>query len=107
LILLNPGIHVGTKEAYDGVEPRIGSKIIQEVLASPIENWQYELINQFEESIFPNYPLIKHLKEALINLGAVYASMSGSGSSVFGIFDEKPKIIGKELEKYHVFSGFF
>ena len=105
LILLNPGIHVGTKEAYDGVQPRISSKTIEEVISNSYDTWKTELINQFEESIFPKYRLIKELKESLIELGAVYASMSGSGSSVFGIFDEKPIQIHPSLRNYFVFEG--
>ena len=74
---------------------------------SEIETWQVELVNQFEESIFPKYPLIKELKDSLIELGAVYASMSGSGSSVFGIFNEKPNEMSLEFRKYLVFEGEF
>ncbi|MBM3185565.1 MAG: 4-(cytidine 5'-diphospho)-2-C-methyl-D-erythritol kinase [Bacteroidetes bacterium] len=107
LILLNPGIHVGTKEAYDGVQPRIPSNNIEDILSNSIEKWHNELVNQFEESILPKYPLIKELKDSLIDLGAVYASMSGSGSSVFGIFNEKPNEIPLELMKYLVFEGEF
>jgi 4-diphosphocytidyl-2-C-methyl-D-erythritol kinase len=105
LVLLNPGIHVGTKEAYDGVQSRIPSNNIENILSNLIETWQVELVNQFEESIFPKHTLIKELKDSLIDLGAVYASMSGSGSSVFGIFDEKPSELQLELKKYLVFEG--
>ncbi|MFM7681660.1 MAG: 4-(cytidine 5'-diphospho)-2-C-methyl-D-erythritol kinase [Bacteroidota bacterium] len=105
LILLNPSIHVGTKEAYNGVQPRIPSNNIEDILSNSIETWQTELVNQFEESIFPKYPLIMELKDSLVDLGAVYASMSGSGSSVFGIFNEKPTKIRSELMNYLVFEG--
>ena len=105
LVLLNPGIHVGTKEAYDGVQPRKKPLNIEHVLSRPIETWQTELINQFEESIFPKFSLIKELKNSLIELGALYASMSGSGSSIFGIFNEKPTEINQELMTFLVFQG--
>jgi 4-diphosphocytidyl-2-C-methyl-D-erythritol kinase len=105
LILLNPGIHVGTKEAYDGVQPRAASKRIEKVLSGSVDTWQSELLNQFEESIFPKFPLIKELKDSLIQLGAVYASMSGSGSSVFGIYKEKPTEIQLKLRDFLVFEG--
>jgi 4-diphosphocytidyl-2-C-methyl-D-erythritol kinase len=105
LVLLNPGIHVGTKEAYNGVKPIASSKHIEEILLSPIETWQTELINQFEESIFPKFSLIKELKNSLIELGAIYASMSGSGSSIFGIFNEKPTEINQEVMTFLVFEG--
>jgi 4-diphosphocytidyl-2-C-methyl-D-erythritol kinase len=63
------------------------------------------LINQFEESIFPKFSLIKELKNSLIELGAIYASMSGSGSSIFGIFNEKPTEINQEVMTFLVFEG--
>ena len=105
LILLNPGIHVGTKEAYAGVSPRIPDKSIAELISEPIEQWQNSLVNDFEESIFENYQLIRQLKEQLVESGAVYASMSGSGSSLFGIFDEKPIENQLQFRKYLVFEG--
>jgi len=105
LILLNPRIHIGTKEAYDGVQPRAASKRIDEILLDSVDTWQSELLNQFEQSIFPKYPLIKELKDSLIQLGAVYASMSGSGSSVFGIYNEKPIEIQLKLRNFLVFEG--
>jgi 4-diphosphocytidyl-2-C-methyl-D-erythritol kinase len=105
LILLNPRIHVGTKEAYDGVQPRAASKRIEEILSGSVDTWQSELLNQFEQSIFPKYPLIKELKDSLIQMGAVYASMSGSGSSVFGIYNEKPTEIQLKLREFLVFEG--
>lgn len=105
LVLLNPGIHVGTKEAYNGVQPRIPSQTIEEILSNSINSWQIKLENQFEQSIFPKYLLIKDLKDSLIDLGAIYASMSGSGSSVFGIFNEMPIEIYPELKRFLVYSG--
>ena len=105
LILLNPRIHIGTKEAYDGVQPRAASKRIEEILSGSVDTWQSELLNQFEQSIFPKYPLIKELKDSLIQMGAVYASMSGSGSSVFGIYNEKPTEIQLKLREFLVFEG--
>ena len=105
LILLNPGIHVGTKEAYTGVNPRLATKSLEQILSSSIETWQSRLINQFEESIFPKHTKIEQLKYSLIELGAIYASMSGSGSSLFGIFNEKPYEIPSEIRKYFVFDG--
>lgn len=106
IILVNPGIHIGTKEAYAGVQPRSATNRIDHILSDPIYTWQNELVNQFEESIFPKYPSIKHIKHSLIELGAVYASMSGSGSSLFGLFNEKPSEVYPELKKHVVFEGF-
>ena len=71
----------------------------------PAENWENCLKNDFEDSIFKNHPKIKELKIKLYEAGAVYAAMSGSGSSVFGLFSE-PISLGNELKKHHVYSGY-
>jgi 4-diphosphocytidyl-2-C-methyl-D-erythritol kinase len=107
LIVLNPGIHVGTKEAYEGVIPSFLDNNLENVISSPISGWQSSLKNQFENHIFIKYPKIAELKQLLIDMGAVYASMSGSGSSLFGIFDEKPDSIHSEVIENMVFQGRF
>ena len=89
LVLINPGIHVGTKEAYVGVTPSTPKVKLKEVLADK-SRWKNELVNDFEASIFPNHPEIAAIKSKLYENGAYYAAMSGSGSSVFGLFDKKP-----------------
>ena len=104
LVLLNPGIHISTKEAYSNVTYLNDSASLKEVLSMPTENWENCLTNDFEDSIFKNHPKIKELKTELYELGAVYAAMSGSGSSVFGLFSE-PISLGSELKKHHVYSG--
>ncbi len=90
LVLLFPGIHIGTKEAYAGVKPHAGQPNIADVLAAPINLWKDELKNDFETSVFPGHPLLPSLKDLLYQTGAAYASMTGSGSTVYGIFDTKP-----------------
>ena len=104
LILLNPKIHIGTKEAYEGVTPKPSFKNMEKILQNE-NKWQAELINQFEASIFLKYPKINYLKHLLIDLGASYASMSGSGSSLFGFFDNKPKNLPRDLQDNLVFQG--
>jgi 4-diphosphocytidyl-2-C-methyl-D-erythritol kinase len=106
LVLLNPGIHVGTKEAYAGVYPNEDSKAVKSIIEQPLETWKGELVNDFEKSVFAQFPAIETLKQRLYDLGAVYAAMSGSGSSVFGIM-EKEVDIPQDLTKYVVFSGYF
>jgi 4-diphosphocytidyl-2-C-methyl-D-erythritol kinase len=89
LVLVKPEIHIATAEAYAGVTPGRHSQSIQKIVEeTPLLKWKDHLANDFEESVFKSYPKIKDLKEKLYQLGATYASMSGSGSSVFGIFDE-------------------
>lgn len=90
LVLINPGIHIGTKEAYDGVTPTQPKSKLEEIIADKTR-WKNELVNDFEASVFYNHPEIKVIKEKLYENGAFYASMSGSGSSVFGLFGDTPK----------------
>ncbi len=89
LAIHNPGIHVSTKEAYAGVTPQSPRNNFSNLIGSPIHEWKGLLINDFETSIFPNHPEIQQLKNAMYKAGAIYASMTGSGSTVYGIF-EKP-----------------
>lgn len=90
LVLINPGIHIGTKEAYAGVTPSL-PKVKLEELLSDKSRWKDELVNDFEASIFTNHPAIAKIKQTMYEAGAFYAAMSGSGSSVFGLFEEKPE----------------
>ena len=91
ILIVYPPINSSTKEAYDGVIPKKTIKSAKEiVLNETIENWKDVLVNDFEASIFKKYPEIENIKNALYQDGALYASMSGSGSAVFGIFKEKP-----------------
>ena len=87
LVLVKPDIHVSTAEAYAGVIPKQPTHAIKEILALPIAEWRGRLKNDFEESVFKKYPQIETIKNELYEQGALYASMSGSGASVFGIFD--------------------
>lgn len=89
LVLINPGVHIGTQEAYAGVTPAAPKVKLEEVLADR-SRWKTELVNDFEESVFKNHPELAELKEKMYSAGAYYAAMSGSGSSVFGLFEEKP-----------------
>ena len=89
LAIHNPEIHVSTKEAYSGIIPSMPQKGIDELLQSPILQWQGQLINDFEKSIFNNFPEIAQLKQKMHDAGAIYSSMTGSGSTVYGIFKEK------------------
>ena len=83
-----PNIHIGTSEAYAGVNPKPSNKNIKELIKLPIKDWKNNIKNDFEYSIFPNHPQIKALKEKFYSDGAVYASMTGSGSAVFGVFEK-------------------
>lgn len=81
-----PNTHIGTAEAYAGVSPKKSVKSIKEAIHLPISEWRNALKNDFEDSIFLNHPQIKSVKEKFYTEGALYASMTGSGSAVFGVF---------------------
>ncbi len=88
LVLVKPELHVSTEDAYANVNPKHQIVSLQNTLiATPIDRWKDVVKNDFEESVFKKFPEIKAIKEKMYLLGAVYASMSGSGSSVFGIFN--------------------
>lgn len=87
IVILNPGIHISTQEAYDNVIPQKPSSDLKRAIQLPIQEWKYHIVNDFELGIFNKYPAIGQLKHKLYEEGALYAAMSGSGSSVFGIFE--------------------
>ncbi|MDD2293232.1 MAG: 4-(cytidine 5'-diphospho)-2-C-methyl-D-erythritol kinase [Bacteroidales bacterium] len=84
--IVHPEIFISTKEAYLGVTPHKAEVPLEEALKYPVEQWREVLFNDFEESIFKKYPVLAKEKEFLYNRGAVYASLSGSGSALFGLF---------------------
>lgn len=86
-VIINPGIHVSTARAFTGITPTVTATSVKEVFQQPLSTWKNELLNDFEQTIFPAYEEIKIIKETLYNYGAVYAAMSGTGSTVYGIFN--------------------
>ncbi|MGE0568771.1 MAG: 4-(cytidine 5'-diphospho)-2-C-methyl-D-erythritol kinase [Bacteroidia bacterium] len=94
ILIVYPNLHSNTKVAYEGVIPQKPERGIKDIIENvSIENWKNFLFNDFEKSIFKVYPEIEKLKSDLYEHGAVYVSMSGSGSAVYGIFNEEPEII--------------
>jgi 4-diphosphocytidyl-2-C-methyl-D-erythritol kinase len=89
LVLVNPGIHVDTGVAFTGIVPATPEYSIKEILARPVNQWKYHLQNDFEKTVFIKYREIVDIKDSLYQQGALYASMSGSGSSVYGIFEKE------------------
>jgi 4-diphosphocytidyl-2-C-methyl-D-erythritol kinase len=87
IVVVNPGIHINTAWAFSQIIPAATSKNIEEIIKQPIGTWKNELTNDFEEPVFNHHPEIKAIKETLYQHGALYASMSGSGSTVYGIFE--------------------
>lgn len=86
LVLVKPDDFVSTKDAYAGIRPHKPAHNLREALARPVETWRSSVYNDFEDVVFPKFPHIAAIKETLYDMGAVYASMSGSGSAVFGLF---------------------
>lgn len=92
LIVIKPEIFVSTAKAYSMIKPRIPNIHLTDIIKTPIETWKDFMINDFEESVFNQYPEIGVIKESLYRQGALYASMSGSGASVYGIFSKEASI---------------
>lgn len=99
IVIVKPGVSVSTPEAYRNIVPAPAAFNLKELAKLPIEEWKDVVKNDFEKSVFSQYPAIEKLKKQLYELGAVYASMSGSGSAVFGIFRHLPADLDKFLPK--------
>lgn len=105
IIIVKPNVFISTKEAFANILPHQLSESIIDIIKSPIHEWRHYLTNDFEASIFPQHPEIANIKLQLYEKGAEYASMSGSGSSVFGLFapgNNLPKLqISKDCFTYY------
>ena len=86
LVVAKPDIHISTKEAYALVNPIHPENALADIIKKPVEEWQEQMKNDFEKSVFAKYPSVRRIKEKLYESGAVYASMPGSGSAFLGIF---------------------
>jgi len=91
-VVVHPRIQVDTSLAYSQISPSPSTRSIKEIIQQPPETWKTELKNDFEPVIFKQHPAIKTIKEELYQSGAVYSSLSGSGSSVFGLFSKKQEM---------------
>lgn len=87
LLLVKPPVSVSTKEAYNGIRPAFPALSLKEsIVSTPVEQWRGVIKNDFEPTVFLSHPQISAIKSTLYDMGAVYASMSGSGSAVYGLF---------------------
>ncbi len=89
VVLVNPDIHISTAEAYSGVSPKKSQIALKTALSQPISEWKKIVKNDFEEKLLLKYPTIAEVKGTLYQAGAVYASMTGSGSTIYGIFEQE------------------
>jgi 4-diphosphocytidyl-2-C-methyl-D-erythritol kinase len=104
LVLLFPEIHVSTQDAYAGVIPAIPPLQLKELIKEPLSRWEELIENDFEKSVFKRYPQLVSLKRELYSSGASYASLSGSGSSLYGLFKERPSL-PDGLQKHVIWEG--
>ena len=88
LLIVKPDEAVSTREAYAGVRPAVPAESLEESMRLPVTAWQGRVKNDFEPHVFAAHPRLAVLKESLLKAGAVYAAMSGSGSALFGLFDD-------------------
>lgn len=88
--IVNPGIHVNTAEAFRELQYKNHTLSLQVIIQQPIQEWKENVANDFEKSVAKKHPVIADIKWQLYNNGAVYASMTGSGSTVFGLFNKQP-----------------
>jgi 4-diphosphocytidyl-2-C-methyl-D-erythritol kinase len=96
IIVVMPPVHISSAEAFRGVKPSPVKESLMDLIYEPVSEWKKYIKNDFEISIFKDHPEIRGVKAALYEAGALYASMSGSGASVFGIFDKTPDLSGLE-----------
>ncbi len=104
LIMVLPGIHISTPEAYASVSVGKPEQSLYDLIRFPVETWKDNIINDFETNIFKRFPELEMIKEELYRLGAVFASMSGSGSTIYGLFLNPPQNMGS-IEEYFYWQG--
>jgi len=104
IVLIKPAFGINTKQAYSNVKIEKPNFELKQIIKLPINEWKTELFNNFEYNIFKLYPELNNLKQMFYDKGAIYASMSGSGSSVFGIFEKNLKI-DFENKNYFMWQG--
>ena len=104
LVLVYPNLAISTAEAYAGVRPQVPAVPLRTLLRAPINEWRHTVHNDFEDSLFPHHPILGELKAHLYDAGAIYASMSGSGSTVYGIFGA-PVDLPNQMSHYSVWQG--
>lgn len=103
-VLVKPDIHVSTREAFSMIKPRVPEHNLLLSLNSPIEEWRDKVVNDFEKSVFMHHPQIAAIKMTLYDMGAVYASMTGSGSSVFGLFRNRQPEANEIFKDHFVYE---
>ncbi|MFM9984695.1 MAG: 4-(cytidine 5'-diphospho)-2-C-methyl-D-erythritol kinase [Flavobacteriales bacterium] len=94
IVVIHPSIHVSTKEAYSLINPKRASLDLKQINTIPRSEWKSVVRNDFETPLISKFPVIREIKEGLYDKGAFYASMSGSGSAVYGLFENDVEVSG-------------
>jgi 4-diphosphocytidyl-2-C-methyl-D-erythritol kinase len=105
MVIMNPGVGISTREAYQNCKPVQPSESLILLINNPITEWKKQILNDFEVFAFKKHPIIGEIKDELYNTGALFSLMSGSGSSVYGIFRKKPEL-PERLKKFVIYEGF-
>jgi len=100
IYLVKPDVFVSTAVAYNSIVPALPKYSLKDLINQPMESWKDMILNDFESNIFKIHPLLEQIKLQLYNHGAIYASMSGSGSSIYGIFKNRPEKI-KDFDSHY------
>ena len=90
IVLVHPGIHISTAWAFSKIKPENERPSLKEIIQTPVSTWQGKLLNDFELHVMAAYPELKEIKDSLYASGAHYASLTGTGSAIFGLFAEEP-----------------
>jgi 4-diphosphocytidyl-2-C-methyl-D-erythritol kinase len=105
-VLVHPGIHISTAAAFSGIRPAVPALSVKEIIRQPINTWKDQLVNDFEPTVFRQYPEMQEIKNALYNAGAVYSSMTGSGSCVYAFFSREQMPALSFKDNYRIYRIF-
>lgn len=105
IILVNPGIHINTAWAFSQLSSSVFERSqvapLKDIIRQPVKEWKHILSNDFEEPVFSTYPVLYDIKDHLYASGAVYASMTGTGSSIYGLFSKNQKPVDLQIHENH------
>ena len=104
LVLVNPGIHINTGWAFSSIVPSSAGESLQEAIQEPVSAWKSVLVNDFEAPVFELYPEIREIRDFLYQQGALYSAMTGTGSTVFGIFPRKENLVFPPACRHYTLS---
>ncbi len=104
MVIVKPDIHISTPEAYSWIKPAIKEKKLKELIKRPIGKWRNLVINDFEDEVMKRHSVIKVIRDELYQMGATYASLTGSGSAVYGIFNQRVHI-GNRFQNHFLWTN--